>query len=105
MQRAAIVLNEIGGAFEHQGALDIRRRLPGRKTRRRSRHRGANDRVIALAHDADRAPVDRRDHRSFAAVEGDAVDDGCSFGGFAAAAANFGHECVEACAVAELDPG
>ena len=75
-QRAAVLLQEIGGAFERRGAFVRRRRRPGRKAGRGRRHRRANDRVVALAHDADRAArrSARRQRRSMP-PRADAVDE------------------------------
>ena len=60
-QRAAFLLEPIGGAFERCGALGRGRRRPGREPGRGRRHRRVRDRRVALAHHSDRTAVDRRD--------------------------------------------
>ena len=75
-----LCFEQIGGALERRGALLDRRRRPAGKAGCGRGHRRAHDGLVAFAHHADRAAVDRRNHRALDAGQRDAVDQRRGFG-------------------------
>ena len=95
-------LQEIASVFEHGRARFDRRRAPGGKARRRGRHCGLGDGIVALTNSADDCAIDRRAQLTLDAAASDAVDERLRLT-HAFAGANFGDERGKARTVAEFD--
>ena len=103
-QPAAILLDQIAGAFECRRSIRNRRCVPAAKSGVGRGERGGDDGFIAFLHGADGLAVDRRIDHPFPSGDRDAVDQW-----FCVRAlryrANFGEQRFERSAVAEFNAG